>query len=130
MSWTRTGWTVVLIHAALFGGTSLYGGWKASLVPLFLLAIAVSGLLMRWGPAAFLPLAGFYFGLFWAPSPYGAYAHNAHEAMMEDIGIPVIYAAVGAAVGIFIEVLSRLRADVPEAVRQHRPLRRRGSPGL
>ena len=111
MSWARTGWAVVFIHAALFGGASLYGGWKGSLVPLYLLAIAVSGMIMHWGQAVFLPLAGFYFGLFWAPSPYGAYAHNAYEAMMEDIFIPVIYAAAGAAVGIFIEVLSRLRGS-------------------
>jgi hypothetical protein len=129
MSWTRAAWAVVVIHAAIFATAAIYGGWKSGLVASYLLAVAVSGLVRRLGPAIFLPLAGLYFGLFWAPSPYG-YAHNAYEAMMEDIGIPVIFAAVGAAVGIFIEVLPRLRADAPDAVRQHRPLRRRGSPGL
>jgi hypothetical protein len=101
--------------------------WQFLLLSLGLLAAAVAGLVSRWGSLVFCPLAGFYFGCIWAPSPY-LYAHNAHEDMMQGFGIPVIYAVVGAIVGIAAEVLPRIPQKSPGAKGKPRRLRRHGSP--
>lgn len=71
-----------------------------------LCVIAVGGALFHWGAPVLCTLAGYYAETFWIPSPY-LYTHDAMESMMEDFGLPAIYATLGAGVGILWEFARR-----------------------
>ena len=83
--WLTVGWLIVAFHAFIYARIT-YFYWLDTLpqiVVIFFCLLAVIGCWRKWGAAVLLPLAGFYFGAFYY-RPYG-YAHDAWEAMMEDI---------------------------------------------
>ena len=122
-SWLRFWWAVVFCHSTFLGIAAVHswlalrvGSLSAPLteqgarmlgaISAVFGALSLVGFINRWGLPALGTIGGFFFGLFWAPSPY-SYTHDAHEVMMEEFGIPVIYALVGAIGGFFIEFLMR-----------------------
>jgi hypothetical protein len=101
-------WAIVLSHAIFlfFGTLFTSSNWFSVPFALFFLLSVIGGL-KNWGPTVACTLAGFYFGLFWCPSPYG-YAHNSYEVFMEDFGIPAICAGVGLVIGGVFDFLISL----------------------
>jgi hypothetical protein len=109
--WLTVGWLIVAFHAFVYARMT-YFYWLHALPKIVVVSfclVAVIGCWRKWGLAILLPLAGFYFGAFYY-RPYG-YAHDAWEAMMEDIGFPVVFACFGLVVGAVFElrrVLSKI----------------------
>lgn len=121
--WLRIGWAVLLCHGAFLGFFVLQswlairdGAGSAPLtmrgvnafgaIAAVVSAVSLFGLLNCWGAPVLCTVAGLCFGLFWAPSPYN-YIHDAMEAQMEALGLPVMYALVGAAAGLTFESFKR-----------------------
>jgi hypothetical protein len=102
--WFRVLWLIVALHALRFAMIALkfYIGPAMKIVAVYFLILSVVGLWKNWGPTVLTALAGFYFGSLWFRAY--PYTHNAWEVMMEDVGFPVIFAALGVVGGACIEI--------------------------
>jgi hypothetical protein len=115
--WLRVPWLIVALHALRFSTIAFqfYPGTLFKSVAIWFLLLSVVGLWRNWGPIILLALAGFYFGIFWFRAY--PYTHDAWEVMMEDVGFPVIFAALGGFVGAFVEVARVLEKKVGSTIK-------------